>query len=91
MSRPGSSKRVQEASGDILLQIVGDAFVAVTFIGYAMPTVFVFATPRMIETLGLYKMLAQGSILTIMSTCIPLLIWGRLWREKASARYYAYS
>ncbi|KAL4894705.1 major facilitator superfamily domain-containing protein [Aspergillus ambiguus] len=74
---------------DCYQDMVGDAFVAVTFIRNGLSMIFVFCLSPWIAATGLENMfIAVACIaLAINSITIPMIIWGKKARRATAARY----
>lgn len=73
----------------IEFQVVGDAFVAVTFIRNALSMIFVFCLSPWIAATGLENMFiaVAGIAFAINCITIPMIIWGKKARSLTAARY----
>lgn len=73
-------------------QILGDALVGVVFVRNAISTCLIFAVPPWMTNMGIYDMFVVCGVLAavIALTCVPLIIWGRQFRERLAGRYLKY-
>lgn len=73
-------------------QILGDALVGVVFVRNAISTALIFAVPPWMTNMGIYDMFVVCGVLAalIALTCVPLIIWGRLFRQRLAGRYMKY-
>ncbi|KAL5356095.1 major facilitator superfamily domain-containing protein [Aspergillus floccosus] len=74
---------------DCYEDVVGDAFVAVTFIRNGLSMIFVFCLSPWIAATGLENMFIAVACIsfTINGITIPMMIWGKKARRAAAGRY----
>ncbi|KAJ3497067.1 hypothetical protein NLG97_g2186 [Lecanicillium saksenae] len=74
---------------DSYRDVIGDAYVAITFVRNALGTVGAVTLTPWINALGLYNMfVCSGCISIVVSLLVvPMMIWGRRSREWTAVRY----
>lgn len=72
-----------------MIQLVGDALVAVAFVRNALATALVFALAPWIDAIGLQNMFISCTFisLALFLTTVPMLIWGKKFRIKTGKQF----